>query len=147
MNHLNSIILEGNVTRKPEVRQFDNGTSVCKIGIAVDRSYRNQDGSFSNEVSFFNVDLFGKYAQQYAEKITIGRGIRIIGRIKQERWTTADGKNNSRVTVVAEHIYLKPIIKKDTDSTDDTIDVDTTTVSSDTQELADLAEAQQAVVF
>jgi single-strand DNA-binding protein len=45
-----------------------------------------------------------------------GRGVRVVGRLKQDRWTDADGKPHSRVLVVAEHVEFKPQLKKDGDA-------------------------------
>jgi len=41
-----------------------------------------------------------------------GRGVRVVGRLKQERWSGSDGKSHSRVTIVAEHVEFRPDFKK-----------------------------------
>ena len=114
MTQLNSIVLEGNVTRKPEVKEIAPDAAVCTIPIAVNRSYKNKDGQYTDEVSYFDIKSYGKYAAQYADRLDIGRGVRLIGRLKQERWTNADGQRKNKIIVIAEHIYLLPRKDKDT---------------------------------
>ena len=46
-------------------------------------------------------------AEVCSQKCDKGRGLRIVGRLKQDRWTKADGHNTSRVSIVAEHIEFK----------------------------------------
>jgi single-strand DNA-binding protein len=108
MNSLNSIILEGNVVKTPEVRQTPKGTPVCTLGVAVNRWYKSLDGKLQEEVSFFNVDTWGNLAKTCSETCEKGRGVRVVGRLKQDRWQEQGGKNRSQVRIVAEHIEFKP---------------------------------------
>ena len=95
MNSLNQIILEGNVSRQPELRQSAAGTSVCIIPIAVNRSYKNARGETTEEVSFFDVASFGRTAEVCSRYATVGRHVRVVGRIKQDRWKNQEGKAQS----------------------------------------------------
>ncbi len=106
MNSLNQIILEGNVSQQPELKQSAAGTYVCVMPIAVNRSYRNAKGEVTEEVSFFDVASFGKTAEVCARYATIGRHVRIVGRIKQDRWKNQEGKALSKVSIIAEHVEL-----------------------------------------
>jgi single-strand DNA-binding protein len=108
MNSLNSIIVEGNVVRKPEIRETPRGTPVCTFSVAVNRSYKSADGVFQKEVSFFDVDTWGNLAKVCTDTCEKGRGIRVVGRLKQDRWQDNEGKNRSRVRIVAEHVEFKP---------------------------------------
>ena len=58
MNQLNSIIVEGNVVRKPEILKTTSGFKICKIPIAVNRFYKNQNGEGVNEVSYFDIETY-----------------------------------------------------------------------------------------
>ncbi len=119
MNHLNSIILEGNVVRQAEFSEPAKGFKVCKFPLAVNRFLKSEDGNGTEEVSFFEIEAYGKVAE-YCEKYTTkGRGVRVVGRLKQNRWKDSDGKNVSKVFVVAEHLEYKPIFKKDDSQKDD----------------------------
>jgi single-strand DNA-binding protein len=107
MNSLNSIILEGNVVRAPQIRETSRGSQVCSLPIAVNRWYKSADGTVQEEVSFFDVSSWGDLAAACAENCEKGRGVRVVGRLKQDRWIDQSGKNRSKVYVVADHIEFK----------------------------------------
>ena len=111
MNNLNQVIIEGNVVRQPEPRT-GTGFSICTFPIAVNRTTKTQDGKTNEEVSFFDVDAFGNIADFSSKYATKGRGVRIVGRLKQNRWKDDDGKSHSKVKIIAEHIDYKPVAKK-----------------------------------
>lgn len=67
MASFNKVILMGNLTRDPELRQTQSGTSVCRFSIAVNRSYNAQDGSSRDETCFVEIDCFGKSAENIAK--------------------------------------------------------------------------------
>ena len=103
MNALNSILIEGNVIANPEKRETPHGTTVCDFKIASSRFYR-QDETTEEEKSIFDIESRAKLAESCAEHCTEGRGVRVVGRLKQ----CEDG----RIKVVAEHVEFKPQIKK-----------------------------------
>jgi single-strand DNA-binding protein len=112
MNNLNSILIEGNLVKDPMLRSTPKGTQVCMMSLASNRFYK-QDSGFEREVSFFNVETWARLAEACYTKGKKGRGVRVVGRLKQERWTGTDGKPQSRVTIVAEHVEFRPEFKKD----------------------------------
>ena len=93
MNNLNSIILEGNLVKTPELYKTSKGTSLCHLSVAVNRWYKSVSGDMQKEVSFFDVDAWSKLAETVNELGTKGRGVRVVGRLKQERWIDVNGKN------------------------------------------------------
>ena len=113
MNPLNSILLEGNVVKQPDIRETAKGTAVCTFSIASNRSFRSEAGIFDKEVSFFEVEAWGQLAIICCQQCTKGRGVRVVGRLKQGRWTDTAGKNHSKVTIIAEHVELKPVFQKE----------------------------------
>ena len=108
VNCLNSILLEGNLVRDPESKTLSTGTQVCNFTVASDRFYRQNDVS-EKEVSYFDVEAWAKLGIACAQNLTKGRGVRVVGRLKQDRWTDGEGKTRSRVMIVAEHVEFKPI--------------------------------------
>jgi single-strand DNA-binding protein len=114
MNNLNSILIEGNLLRDPQLRSTLKGTQVTQVVsfmLASNRYYKNEM-TFEKEVSFFNVEAWSKLAE-YAYRIgKKGRGVRVVGWLKQDRWQGVDGKPKARVTIVAEHIEFRPEFKK-----------------------------------
>jgi single-strand DNA-binding protein len=116
MNNLNSILIEGNVTRDPTRKETPSGTAVCTFSIATNRYYKKGE-EFEQETSFFNIEAWGKLADSCTRECLKGRGVRVVGRLKQDRWTE-EGKARSAVKVVAEHVEFKPQAKKDSSATD-----------------------------
>jgi len=107
MNNLNSILIEGNLVKDPELSYTSKGTAVCKFSVACNRAWK-QDDQLQKEVSFFDVSTWTRLAEVCGEYLKKGRGVRVVGRLKQDRWTDADGKPHSRVSIVAEHVEFKP---------------------------------------
>ena len=112
MNNLNSILIEGTLTRDADFRSTAKGSLVCNLSIATNRFYM-QDTGMEKEVSFFDVESWSKLAELCRDKAYKGRGVRVVGRLKQERWNGNDGKARSKVVIVAEHIEFRPEYKKE----------------------------------
>lgn len=112
MNQLNSIILEGNLVANAELSEPSKGFKVCKFSLGVNRFTKSLNGESIDEVSFFDVEAYGKLAESCEKNGVKGRGVRVVGRLKQSRWKNNDGKNQSRVYVIAEHIEYKPKFEK-----------------------------------
>jgi single-strand DNA-binding protein len=82
------------------------------MSLASNRFYK-QDTGFEKEVSFFDVETWSRLAESCYAKGKKGRGVRVVGRLKQDRWTGADGKPHSRITIIAEHVEFRPEFKKE----------------------------------
>jgi single-strand DNA-binding protein len=115
MNNLNSILIEGNLVRDPEFRSTPKGTPLCTFSLASNR-YSKHDNGMEKEVSFFDVTAWSKLAENCHELGRKGRGVRVVGRLKQDRWNDTEGKAHSKVSIVAEHIEFRPDFKKDNES-------------------------------
>jgi len=111
MNSLNSILLEGNATRQPELKNTPKGTSVCTFTVASNRFFRMGE-STQKEVSFFDVETWSSLAERCAQEINKGRGVRVVGHLKQDRWQDTEGKPRSSIRIVAEHVEFKPVANK-----------------------------------
>ncbi len=82
--------------------------------------YFKQDEETQKEVSFFEVTTWSRLAEVCGEYLKKGRGVRVVGRLKQDRWTSPEGQGRSKVSIVAEHVEFKPQLKsKDGDGKDD----------------------------
>ncbi|HUW41709.1 MAG TPA: single-stranded DNA-binding protein [Rectinemataceae bacterium] len=107
MNSLNSILIEGNLVRDPESKTLATGTKVCDFTVASDRFYK-QNEELEKEVSYFDVEAWARLGQACSENLKKGRGVRVVGRLKQDRWTDPEGKTRSKIKIVAEHVEFKP---------------------------------------
>jgi len=112
MNNLNSILIEGNMVRDPEYHTTPKGTPVCNFRLASNRYYRQENG-YEKEVSFFDVETWAKLADTCSNFGKKGRGVRVVGRLKENRWVSNDGKPHSRIAIVAEHVEFRPEFKKE----------------------------------
>ncbi|MDR2596358.1 MAG: single-stranded DNA-binding protein [Treponema sp.] len=113
MSNLNSILIEWNIVRDPQYRTTPKGTPVCTFSLASNR-YFTGDNGLEREVSFFQVETWRKLADACNNKAKKGRGVRVVGRLKQDRWQGEDGKPRSRISIVAEHVEFRPEFKKGT---------------------------------
>ena len=71
MASFNKVILAGNLTRDPELRYTPKGTAVARLGLACNRKWKSETGEMKEEVTFVDVDAFGKTAEtigQYLKK-------------------------------------------------------------------------------
>ncbi len=86
MASFNRVILAGNLTRDPELRYTPKGTAVSTITLAVNRTYQTDTGERKEEVSFIDVDVWGRQAETLAKFMRKGRPLLIEGRLKQDVW-------------------------------------------------------------
>jgi single-strand DNA-binding protein len=144
MNNLNSILIEGNMVRDPLLRTTPKGTPVCTFRLASNR-YFKQDSGYEQEVSYLDVETWTKLAERCYELGHKGRGIRVVGRIKEDRWLDADGKPHSKHFIVAEHVEFRPDFKKD-GSSENASNIEETAASAlETEDTPTLVEELETV--
>jgi single-strand DNA-binding protein len=103
MASFNKVILVGNLTRDPELRYTPKGTAVAKIGLAVNRNWRTETGEQKEEVTFVDVDAFGKQAETIAQYMRKGSPLLVEGRLRLDQWDDKQtGQKRSRLGVVLE---------------------------------------------
>ena len=143
MNDLNSVLIEGNLTRDPVVAATPRGTPVCNFSVASNRYYK-VEGEKQEEVSFFDVETWSKLAERCGDELHKGRGVRVVGRLKQDRWSDKEGNPRSRTKIVADHVeFRRPRIQEDDEAaTDATDEEEAEAMAADTS----ATEEQEAVV-
>lgn len=107
MNNLNTVLMEGTLIRDPERSHQVTGSSACRISLANNRYYNDRNEKWVNDASFFTVWVFGPVAESCLTYLKKGRGIRVVGRLKQFRYTSA-GLGREKVAILAEHIEFQP---------------------------------------
>jgi single-strand DNA-binding protein len=113
MNQLNSILVEGNLVKDPSTKTLSSGNQVCAFTLASNRNYKNSNQVYEEEVSYFDVEAWSRLGIACAQHLKKGRGVRVVGRLKQDRWLDSDGKHKTKVKIVAEHVEFKPQKKED----------------------------------
>jgi single-strand DNA-binding protein len=107
MASFNKVILVGNLTRDPELRYTPKGTAIAKIRLAVNRVWTNDAGEKKEEVTFVDVEVWGRTAENVGQYMRKGRPILIEGRLKLDQWDDKQtGQKKSRLGVVAETVQF-----------------------------------------
>ena len=104
MSDLNHVGIIGRLTRDAELVNVGQ-TVKADLSIAVNRSRKQADGSWTEETSFFDFTLWGKTAEGLKPYLTKGKQIAVEGHLKQDRWEK-DGQKFSKVSIVAENVQL-----------------------------------------
>lgn len=103
MASFNKVILMGNLTRDPELRYTSKGTAIAKIGLAVNRVWRTESGEQKEEVTYVDVDAFGRQAETIGQYLKKGRPVLVEGRLKLDTWDDKQsGQKKSKLGVVLE---------------------------------------------
>ena len=103
MANFNKVILIGNLTRDPELRYTPKGTAIAKIGLAINRTWKTETGETKEEVTFVDIDAFGRQAETLGQYMKKGRPIMIEGRLKLDTWDDKQtNQKRSRLGVVME---------------------------------------------
>lgn len=101
---VNQVFLMGNLTRDPELRSTQSGTSVCSFSIAINRSWTGSDGQTQEDVDFFDIVAWGKLGELVEQYMSKGRRVLVQGRLSTSSWEAKDGSKRSRVEVVAQDV-------------------------------------------
>lgn len=105
MPNLNKVMLMGNLTRDPEVKYTPKGTAICEIGLATNRQWTNEQGEKKEEVTFVDIEFFGRQAEVVAEYCKKGKPLFVEGRLKLDTWDDKQsGQKRSKMRVVGEKI-------------------------------------------
>lgn len=100
---VNQVILMGNLTRDPELRQTPSGQSVVSFSLALNRSYKDQSGEWQEATDYIDVAAWGPLAERVAQYMTKGRRCLVQGRLQSRSWEQ-DGQKRSKVEVLASDV-------------------------------------------
>jgi single-strand DNA-binding protein len=103
---LNKVLLMGNLTRDPEVKYTPKGTAVCDLGIAINDSYKAQDGTIKETVTYVDVEVWGRTAENCKQYLTKGRPVFVEGQLRLDQWETPQGEKKSRMKVRADRVQF-----------------------------------------
>lgn len=99
----NQVILMGNLTRDPELRNTPNGQSVCAFSLALNRSYKGADGNWTEATDYIDVVAWGPLGERVAQYLSKGRPCLVNGRLQSRSWEQ-EGQKRSKVEVVAQDV-------------------------------------------
>lgn len=106
MASLNKVMLMGNLTRDPEIRHTPKGTAVGDLSMAINMTYRTQEGTDKEEVCYVDVVVWGRQAETCKDYLSKGSPLFIEGRLQLDQWETQQGEKRSRLRVRAERVQF-----------------------------------------
>ena len=105
MANLNKVLLMGNLTRDPEVRYTPKGTAVGDLAIAINDSYKAQDGTIKESVTYVDIEVWGRQAETCKQYLTKGRPVFIEGQLRLDQWEQ-EGVKKSKLKVRADRVQF-----------------------------------------
>ena len=107
MASYNKVLLMGNLTRDPEVRYTPKGTAIASLGLAVNRRWTTETGEQKEEVTFVDVEVWGRQAETVGQYLSKGKPIFVEGRLKLDSWEDKEsGQKKSKMKVVCERFQF-----------------------------------------
>lgn len=98
------VTVVGNLTADPEIKTTKTGSSVLKVGVAVNRRWKNKQDEWEEQPSFFDVNAWGELADNVAASLFKGSRVIVTGRLEQQTWENKEGQKQSKVVLVADDI-------------------------------------------
>jgi single-strand DNA-binding protein len=100
---VNQVILMGNLTRDPELRQTPTGQSVCSFSLALNRAYQDKSGQWQEATDYIDVVAWGPLAERVSQYLSKGRRALVQGRLQSRSWEQ-DGQKRNKVEVLANDV-------------------------------------------
>ena len=102
---INKVLITGNLTRDPELRETPSGFQVLNFGVAVNDRKKNQStGQWEDYANFVDCTMFGNRAASVARFLAKGSKVTIEGKLRWSQWETQDGSKRSKLEVVVDEI-------------------------------------------
>jgi single-strand DNA-binding protein len=107
MANINRVVLVGNLTRDPELRNTPSGMAVCSLRIAVNtRRKDNTSGQWVEKPNYFDVTVWGNQGESCAQYLAKGRPVAIDGRLEWREWDAQDGTKRQAVEIIADSVQF-----------------------------------------
>lgn len=113
MPSLNKVMLMGNLTRDPDIRETRSGIPVGDLGMAVNERFRDRAGQQQERTCFIDVVVWDKLANLCKDRLRKGSPIFVEGRLEMDEWTDSEGKKRSRIRVRSERLVFLDSRPKD----------------------------------
>ncbi len=99
-------MLIGNLTRDPELRYTPQGTAVCTMGLATNRTWVTENGDKKEETEFHRIVAWNKLAELCSQLLFKGRRVYVEGRLQTRQWTGQDGNQRQATEIVIEDMLV-----------------------------------------
>jgi len=105
--NINRVVLVGNLTRDPELRNTPSGTAVCKLRIAVNTRMKDgATGQWTDKPNYFDVTVWGNQGESCAQYLSKGRPVAVDGRLDWREWDAQDGTKRLAVVIIADSVQF-----------------------------------------
>jgi single-strand DNA-binding protein len=104
--NINRVVLTGNLTRDPELRNLPSGTAVCSLRIASNTRRKDQQGQWIDKPNYFDVTVWGAQGENCAQYLSKGRPVAVDGRLEWREFTDKDGNNRQAIEIVADSVQF-----------------------------------------
>jgi single-strand DNA-binding protein len=104
--NINRVVLTGNLTRDPELRSTQGGTSVCSLRIASNTRRRDASGEWADKPNFFDVTVWGAQGENCAQYLSKGRPVAIDGRLEWREWEDKQGNKRQSIDIIADSVQF-----------------------------------------
>lgn len=96
----------GRLTRDPEQRFTPSGKENCRMSIASNRSYKNQEGEIIENVSYLNIIVWGNQAKSCSQYLRKGSKIAVCGELRSNNWEDKEGNKRTSWEIHANSIHF-----------------------------------------
>jgi single-strand DNA-binding protein len=104
--NINRVVLVGNLTRDPELRNTPSGTAVCSLRIAVNTRRKDSTGQWTEKPNYFDITVWGNQGESCAQYLSKGRPVAVDGRLEWREWDAQDGTKRQAVEIVADSVQF-----------------------------------------
>ena len=105
-SNINRVTVTGNLTRDPELRSLNSGTSVCKLRVAVNTRRKDQTGNWVDKPNYFDVTVWGAQGENCANYLSRGRPVAVDGRLEWREWESQEGGKRQAVEIIADTVQF-----------------------------------------
>ncbi len=105
-SNINRVVLTGNLTAEPELRNLPSGTSVCKLRVACNTRRKGAGGEWEDKPNYFDVTVWGAQGENCARYLAKGRPVAIDGRLEWREWQDKEGNKRQAVEIVADAVQF-----------------------------------------
>jgi single-strand DNA-binding protein len=104
--NINRVVMTGNLTRDPELRNLPSGMAVCSLRIACNTRRKGSGGEWEDKPNYFDVTVWGAQGEKCARYLSKGRPIALDGRLEWREWETQDGQKRQAVDIIADSVQF-----------------------------------------
>jgi single-strand DNA-binding protein len=104
--NINRVVLTGNLTRDPELRNLPSGMAVCSLRIACNTRRKDNAGNWVDKPNYFDVTVWGAQGENCAQYLSKGRPVAVDGRLEWREWDDKEGHKRQSVDIIADSVQF-----------------------------------------